>query len=290
MRKKQQRSRPGGFTLLELLVSIGIIVILIGILLPVISNVRRAAYDANSRSQIMSLVQAIERYRQEFIAYPGPLPNSTIIANSPAAPTGLVNATGTENLVLALMGGLKLTVGTSPVLPVLYDAADVGRGPMTLNPMNYKRIAAYINVPKGELSDGAMNTMSGYSGYGDTQVPDILDRFPDPMPVLYLRAKVGAGGIIADNNNPDVYQYDLRQIAGYISGKADNGLQSLGGFSASVADRPANALAYFKHPQLGGSNNAAGTPRQKDGFILISAGKDRLYGTLDDIANFGSLE
>ena len=32
----------------------------------------------------------------------------------------------------------------------------------------------------------------------------------------------------------------------------------------------------------------ANSPRQKDGFILISAGIDRVYGTEDDIANFGN--
>jgi hypothetical protein len=31
------------------------------------------------------------------------------------------------------------------------------------------------------------------------------------------------------------------------------------------------------------------TPRQKDRYIIISAGKDRVYGTDDDITNFGSV-
>jgi hypothetical protein len=36
--------------------------------------------------------------------------------------------------------------------------------------------------------------------------------------------------------------------------------------------------------------DATGTPRQKDGFILIGAGIDRIYGTIDDDTNFGGVQ
>jgi hypothetical protein len=32
------------------------------------------------------------------------------------------------------------------------------------------------------------------------------------------------------------------------------------------------------------------TPRQKDGYILVAAGSDRMYGTNDDIVSFGSVQ
>jgi hypothetical protein len=46
---------------------------------------------------------------------------------------------------------------------------------------------------------------------------------------------------------------------------------------------PFDAYPYFKHPTL------LDTPRQKDGYILISAGADRIYGTRDDITSFGAV-
>ena len=43
---------------------------------------------------------------------------------------------------------------------------------------------------------------------------------------------------------------------------------------------------YDAYPYLIGSS---GTVRQKDSYILISAGADRIYGTADDIVNFGTV-
>ena len=45
---------------------------------------------------------------------------------------------------------------------------------------------------------------------------------------------------------------------------------------------PYDAYPYFENPSM------PNTPRQKDGYVLISAGTDRVYGTPDDITNFGS--
>src|SRR3954470_19592285 len=64
------------FTLVELLVVIGIIVVLIGILLPVLGGVRKRAWATSSQASIMKLADAMERYHQDFNAYPGVLSNS----------------------------------------------------------------------------------------------------------------------------------------------------------------------------------------------------------------------
>lgn len=66
------------FTLVELLVVIGIIVILIGILIPVVGAVRKASYGAKTQQIISQLSTAIEAYYQDNRAYPGPVPNGAI--------------------------------------------------------------------------------------------------------------------------------------------------------------------------------------------------------------------
>ena len=58
----------------------------------------------------------------------------------------------------------------------------------------------------------------------------------------------------------------------------------------------ANAFAYLRDPNtpalqsdnVTATTNATAHPRQKDGFILISAGPDGIYGTADDIIYPGS--
>ena len=71
---QNQHSKTGrGFTLVELLVVIGIIVLLVGILLPVVNGARRSAWNAASQAQLNRLVSAITAYEQDFRSYPGPL-------------------------------------------------------------------------------------------------------------------------------------------------------------------------------------------------------------------------
>ena len=65
-------SRRAGFTLVELLVVIGIIVLLIGILLPVISAVRRSAEKNATRLDLQTIGLALESYRKDFGDYPRP--------------------------------------------------------------------------------------------------------------------------------------------------------------------------------------------------------------------------
>src|SRR5688500_11671252 len=71
-----------GFTLVELLVVIGIIVLLVGILLPVVHGVRKSAYAAASGQQIARLNAAIQAYYGDHKAYPGPLSNDQIITGA----------------------------------------------------------------------------------------------------------------------------------------------------------------------------------------------------------------
>jgi hypothetical protein len=158
-----------------------------------------------------------------------------------------------ENLVLGLLGGLKIELGGSGAR-LVYDPTLVGTGPRSLNPGNLKKFEPYLpGVQEHDLSwqrangkktgaffDDASVTDASNSdpgGADDSIIPEFVDKFPDPMPILYLRARRGAArdtsvpygpdnnGIVnkIDSNltpavNADYrnrQQYDIDQIIGY---------------------------------------------------------------------------
>ncbi|MFC2149275.1 type II secretion system protein GspG [Candidatus Auribacterota bacterium] len=63
-------NREKGFTLLELLTVIAIIIILAGILIPAVGKVRQKAKSARAQADIESLCIAVKMYEADFGAYP----------------------------------------------------------------------------------------------------------------------------------------------------------------------------------------------------------------------------
>jgi type II secretory pathway pseudopilin PulG len=300
--------------------------------------------------------------------------------------------TASENLVLGLVGGLwvdpyqndpnyypKLAKPgvefVNSTLPGATITTLIGAGPQSLvlsqfstgaansysaNP-SFKQYDAFLPVtfPGSPLmmnGDGSFETGqyhdAGGRTFNDCVIPVFTDAFPDHMPILYIRARVGAHGIISgpDTGNNAVmdptqgnnvvahYNYDLVEILPYTMNKTatqafagvspngggmqalpgQHGLQSVSSktveepdyaaFSGTLpstwnhnvpTNDPGNAGQYFMNPAAPPENmksapiaeyeNATGTPRQKDTYILISAGADRTYGTGDDLTNFGNV-
>ena len=340
------RSRRG-FTMVELLAVIGIIVILVAILMPVVRSVRIAGHAAASQAAITALASAIERYRQDFGAYPGPMSNAQLTIGAmagttinPATPGSNNLMTRTENMVLGLVGGWEPP--TSAAGAAVYDATKVGLGPMSHNPSPTarRRFPPYIDFTPGKnfQAESGVNLQTQPQdrwnrvsfpsteyriASNDTRVPEFVDAFPDPMPIIYTRARTGAGGVALDTvSAPAEEQYNPRDFtARYYatasppnqppvmfpgSSEDTNGNGRLDPGSDEDADGngqltfdfvyPANSntpsvKAYFRNPSIGDPNNdATWQPRMKDAFILVGAGPDRRYGTRDDQTNFGPLK
>jgi len=364
---QRTQNRHTAFTLVELLVVIGIIAILIGILVPVVGKMRTSAQRAATASFISNLTGAIERYHTDFGAYPGPIPNNWVwlpasdpkVMGTPDRRPYLMNDAGAEfarlnplptmaeNLVLGLIGGLSYDSTTDHIQFSMQRLLS-GRGPQSLGPGNPKQYPAYLepkNLFTTKSPDAQLAVWGKYSDdaaslggvFGDDSVPEFVDQFAYPMPILYLRAKAGApqiaptdsdfsasyNSIITDNKTAPngtfrAGQYDISQIKAYTGsdgsqryigvGKSIKGgdyrpnntsnppgpVGSHGIRTVNVAkvmeksdtanfQYPYDAFAYFSNPAI---PNAA---RQKDAYILISAGPDRVYGTADDITNFGSV-
>ena len=77
MRSRTSDRRRMGFTLVELLVVIGIISVLISILLPVLGSVRRQGIKAKCAAQMRDMGMAMQMYAQENKGYLPPVRIST---------------------------------------------------------------------------------------------------------------------------------------------------------------------------------------------------------------------
>jgi hypothetical protein len=259
--------------------------------------------------------------------------------------------TMSENLVLGLLGGLHPDSATASQLD--YDPSKVGAGPSSLYigatgfPVLPKQYPPYLDNKQLSWSQSGLNgTTTGHftdaSGDAyDTIIPCFVDRFNDQMPILYLRAKVGASPAGTSNlinpiitndltetqNPPRPGQYDQSQYIAYTGaytgtwpGLTLDGTSSPAGRSIGVG-KSASKGKYTVAPGSGGEYHglnvmgwsgtyppttpsmtspypydafpylvgSSGQVREKDAYILISAGADRVYGTDDDLCNFGTV-
>ena len=289
-----QRRRPSAFTMIELLTVIGIIVVLMAILLPVVSRVRIQAQVANTQQQINQIVGAIERYRAEQGVYPGPISNAafstTAGTGGPATDGGSI--TSTENMVMGICGGLENATIPGPRKT---DPDSVGKGAVThvTDPTRRVRLQVYIDPTPGSmmpLQPWASNGKTGRAGSaGDCNIPEFIDRFQDPRPIIYMRANVGNPGVTATSNTA---QYNSSCFNPYLTrspAKDSQGHPLLPGDFDTATPEPGTTVpafttydAYLMHPTV------TNVPRGKDQFILVSAGADNTFGTKDDIFNSGN--
>lgn len=324
--------RRRGFTLIELMVVIGIIVLLAAILLPVVSQVRQTSYNTTTAAQIQRIAQACQQYYHDFNSYPGPIANANLLGGSnPIAPATLMQnvtnnnggngITSSENLVLGLFGYLDPPrAGASPAIPnyngnttaTTTTANPPAHDVLSLNPLRPAKYS-YIDFVPSELSGGSAGPLEALTRVTitDTNVPEFVDRFPGPLPILYIRAFVGGTAMPQadkqDVNGGAAVQYNYLELSAYgcniqtatgakVVMLDNNYFTSLtaqplsdaaspytdwNGMNPVPGSSPATYNGYLTNPNLGGGA-AGGTVRGKDGFILLSAGKDRIYGTTDD--------
>jgi prepilin-type N-terminal cleavage/methylation domain-containing protein len=309
--------RRAGFTMVEMLIVIGIILILVSILLPVVARIRIQVRVAQTQQEMSKIAGAIDQYYLEFNhAYPGPFSNVNVTpSNSAISITnvngGNVNPTSTENMVLGLCGGLEIASNN-----LQYNSNDIqsGLGPLNLNPNIAKqtRHATFIDAtPSKEMPDLPWDGTpgNGTQGLSDSNIPEFMDKFNAynggfARPILYLRARIGnptnAGTTTAQVCGADntTAQYNYSHLYPYAGPNDFFQFPGSGStFGTTDATLANSSVAPYYVQGTSATNNPAFTtwdtylanpnqytsPRGVNAYILISAGPDGVFGTTDDL-------
>jgi len=280
-----------GFTLTELLVVVGIIIALVALLIPALSHVRKKGRDKEAESMLTGLAQALQTYHTTFGAYPGPMsPGAT-------ASVSTKGMSGAQNMLL----GLSYTMYDSAQAPAGSLALGSGysvdptnaKGPVNLanrGPTGaYEQLNSFFTVTARNVSPPSPGVpptwpAGGFPGIApgagnNFNFPVLVDTYPDALPILYYRRSPGVSMPVAADNNNAPAGYFLRDNLEYTNGKlttANGTLYDQLAMNAAGAPSPGQAL---RSKDLQKYASDSGTPpNARGGFMLISAGADRLYG------------
>lgn len=279
----KQSNRKAAFTIIELLTVMSIIVILIGVLVPALNNVRKYAQKVKQMAQFNSMQSAIELFNNENDGYP---------------PSGALDGAGQPycgamKLCEAMMG--RDLLGFHPDSAFRADGMDAAGG-------------RDIYLPTADNLRARMGTLLQFENanayrlvdiYGSGQTApfqenvfvlcDVYTRqmrtgIKTGMPVLYYKAETSNN--LHDPNTAPTPQDNMGNIYNYWDNHALINLgkpwEEAGKATTHSLSEPARFYRNTRNDKI----ITVRRPYRTDSYILISAGYDGEYGTADDICNF----
>ncbi len=320
MQAKNKFKKRKAFTIVELLTVMSVIIILISLLVPALSQVKRISKKVVQKKQIASIDVALEMYEAEHGEYPDSGKDGT--DDQPYC--------GAMKLAEAMVGqdllgfhrkslyrsdlednqkNLLYQIPGNPPLPNLEQNLKSRQGPYL--PVEYANANRMGDDPSGDYL--GIYQVIGYTPpafkWYQNVLCDVYKRniqgvgIKAGMPILYYRANSGGKTnprrYDVDNSDNGIKRDDTTNIYNY---EDNDELVQLGA--------PWNPDPLFKHPmdstEPDNNNNDGkgvtetfyfrinnnevpielGRPYKADSYILLSAGYDGEYGTGDDIYNF----
>jgi len=286
-----------GFTIVELLTSIVIIALLLGLLLPSIAMVRKMAKETAQKAQFSTIDTALEAFKQDYGDYPpsdwpDPPKNDYCGAQKLAEallgwdlmgfnPKSAWRANGWDNLnvnVVYSNTDANLRDRRGPYLEVAktsaYRIGDLFSTYLPLDPCTFV-LCDVFGAKKVSRQITTTQTIISTAG----------------TPILYYKANTSSKSMISPGTNTRIY--DCADNLPIIHlGKLPNGgkhkLETQNGDYSTVGG------LYFYNPDYkiidekiySASGGTQLWPHRPDTYILISAGADHEFGTNDDILNF----
>lgn len=293
-----------GFTMVELLVVLGIIALLVGLLLPALSAVKNIAKVTKQKAQFTSIELALTAFKNDYGDYP------PSVWSSP--PNVATDYCGAQKLAEALLGwdllgfhpksawradGLDATGGSGSYDPAktrdlnndsVPDTLDERKGPYLelATTSAFKLGDVFKPYSTGPLAPNAYVICDAFHARKVTLLKGTDPVTGRPMtvtetvgaPVLYYRAKPSEKTI---NTIYDVFDNNALVLA---KQQADNREHPLARPDAGPLGQYQFFYNYIRNPKI----DARPWPYRPDSYILISAGPDGFYGTGDDVCNFGN--
>ncbi len=320
-RKKTIRGfiRPGyfgGFTLLEMLTALAIIALLIGLLIPAIGKIQTTAQTVKQKAQFHAIEVALEAFRSDVGDYP-PSRQADTAAGEPA---GYYGAQKLAEAVVGLDGfgfhPLSQWRSNGTAVNVIgKDGNPVNGGGEVLlyhigaDIANFETSDENLKARKGPyLELEKANAVKVSSVYSSTSNPNVnlntyvlADMFQmvkkrptgkTGMPILYFRADTSKGYLYSGSGSvtPSQSIYNLEDnFMGFVFPNPPWDTSS----SHPMRDDTGTFYQRIRNPNFPGTaanNYTDARPYRADSFILLSAGPDGLYGTLDDVYNFDENE
>ena len=306
-----------GFTIVEMLTVMGIIAILIGLLLPALNQVKDYSRQIQQKAQFHSIDPALEMYKNEFGTYPESNDNKDLYDNTKNNAFDPTPYGGANKLAEAMVG-LDL-LGFHPKSGFTADGKNnidgSGRFPV------YDPINGITTTAVPPYTETAAQNIACRKKYIDLesanafQMQDIYTNYATPgflkssfvlcdiyarkrvsgkktgMPILYFKARTNYQFQDYDDTNvikDDIYYlYDNVNLLSLNSPEDATVKHPLWDATTDLKDFEDMIL----NKQVQNATQALGSggvkrPYRADSYILISAGKDGLYGTADDIFNF----
>lgn len=288
----ESAGRRRAFTIIELLTVMSIIVILIGLLLPAMSKIRRYAAYVKQNAQLHSIDAAIELYNNEFQGYPD---------SRALDPTG-AQYPGAMKLCEAIMGQDLLGIHTNSAFRADgFDAEGVndlypdnigGLSPDARDAILKQRQGPYLQAENAnayrieDIYGASTSLLPQHFALCDVFERNMASGEKTGMPILYYKADTANNR--HDWQAPAVSPVDRN---GNIYNCYDNmDLLSLGKpWESTTATATDHKLADPQQFYWNTTNHKIDTllqPYKSDMYILLSAGWDGEYGTADDVYNF----
>jgi len=292
------RQTCGGFTVVELLTVVAIMAMLVAVLIPALNTVQRIAKETKQKAQFTTIELALTAFKNDY----GDFPPSNWFTPP------VFDYCGAQKLTEALLGwdlrgfhpqsDFKATGRTDKGV-FIYDPCNAvfleqRKGPyLELSTTNAFRLGTsgpgmldglfdYSNLTSVPLAPNTF-VLCDVFGVKPIIVPGRSGQVKAGAPILYYKANTSSKNIDAAAFDDRIY--NARDNAPIVT------LRRLADWKKPFQFRWQHRIedfnyfyGYITDPKVQGRP----WPYRPDSYILISAGADGLYGTGDDIRNFGN--